>query len=205
MNYPWDVDTLGGLPESYRTLDAALDALRGLGVSRMVKAGDYGRYRGSHVEVVTIRAPGVVGVRWVGARKAADRPITEALVRDIEFRGLLRDKAPETLRLVVSGKGAGDVHISLRDGESLTWGYGETTEEGYHSESYTWERDGGTIYCHHWTSGRDCDGGYGTDRALSCPHYRLKAWDVGDGRPARPEWDFDENSNYDQYAQAAGY
>jgi hypothetical protein len=50
------------------------------------------------------------------------------------------------------------VRISLRDGQKLSFGFGELTDEGNHSEGEDWERDGDTLILTGWYDSTDCDG-----------------------------------------------
>ena len=105
----------------------------------------------------------------------------------------------------------GPVRISLKDGQRITFGYCEPTDEGYSGTSVTLSRDGFVLTRHWCDFGRDCDGpisydGVQTWGALN-GEFMPWPWDCADDGTIRfPKWIEAEPTRVtDAYAQAAGY
>jgi len=109
------------------------------------------------------------------------------------------------------------VRLSLADGQTIEHFVGGPTDEGWESEATQWSRDGDTITREWCVDGRDCDGrltSHGTDH---CHIDQLSAGDlpyVGDEPDwirshwdgvVWPKWGDSVRSQYDEYAEAAGY
>ena len=104
------------------------------------------------------------------------------------------------------------VKVSMSPGEELHCGHSESHEEGFSARYLTLSFDGFEVVREDHTRARDCDGyteststSYTTlvdlKRGLRC---------LGDDmKPLpgmrQPVWQDSESSQYDQYAQAAGY
>lgn len=108
------------------------------------------------------------------------------------------------------------VKLTLEPGQTITIGYGGATDEGNSWHSETYEFDGEVVECSIADEGRDCDGGYGHYANYCCHIDRLKqeqacAWDDNLAMSVEvpgvmlPEWKERCRSQYDQFAEAAGY
>ena len=101
------------------------------------------------------------------------------------------------------------VKLTLKPGQSLAWGTGGRTDEGYSAESSQWEFDGETVL-EQWAEwGRDCDGGHERSGERHCTLDMLRAQEADateyGARPERPEWTDGAVECRDEYAEAAGY
>lgn len=112
------------------------------------------------------------------------------------------------------------VKITLRPGQSLSWGRSNPTEEGYRYESYEWSHEGHVVRCECVDGGRDCDGVLEHSTGWFCylgellSGYRpyLTEGDLSDSLIAPcweeviwPQWRRGHSETYDQHAQAMGY
>ena len=91
-----------------------------------------------------------------------------------------------------------DVMLTLRDGQSLSWGYGHATDEGWTSIGYLWTLRGGELACEIVSDGSDCDGRLTTCTLLSARLEEIPAsrW---------PNWHVVDERQRDQFAEAMGY
>ena len=105
-----------------------------------------------------------------------------------------------------------EVTITLRPGQSLSWGYSRPDDEGYSYYSVTWEHTEHGVRASIESGGRDCDGRIDRGYVLFCKTEDLKTheWQsciMGDETIYRdwPKWEEEESQVYDEYAQAMGY
>lgn len=102
----------------------------------------------------------------------------------------------------------GFVRLRIRPGESLSHGFSEATEEGYHCDSVTWTHEGDHISRSWATRSQDCDGRcdrFGDD---VCPLAELAAHDPyypDDPIIKLPNWQDERSSQRDYAAEAMGY
>ena len=99
------------------------------------------------------------------------------------------------------------VTLTLRPGQSLSWGTWARTDEGWSSEFATWEFDGEYVTRDCGTDGRDCDGRLSSAHVARCHVSRLRAhsYDIDGVIYHAPDWDTVEHSQRDYAAEAAGY
>ena len=113
----------------------------------------------------------------------------------------------------------GPVKITLKPGQSLSVSQGRTHEEGWSSESETWEHEGDGVRSSWENDGRDCDGRLTQRGSAFCPLDKLDDvvpyWLSAEDATAAdretwadvlyPDWQDAERSQYDEYAELAGY
>lgn len=109
------------------------------------------------------------------------------------------------------------VKITLKPGQSLSWGRASTHDEGWSSEAYCWEFDGEFVHECFISDGRDCDGRLTNVNDWRCPvaelhngsfpglDYCTKLERDEWAGVQWPAWERTNASVYDEYAQAAGY
>lgn len=100
------------------------------------------------------------------------------------------------------GKYSGEcnhVTITLKPGQSLSWGYGGPNEEGYSYCGYTWELDGGNLRMAMTSDASDCDG-----RLTQYRDYSARLEDLSRSG-GFPQWREVDASQRDYAAEAAGY
>lgn len=99
------------------------------------------------------------------------------------------------------------VRITLRPGQTLSWGKGWRHEEGWSSVSYTWTHTGDGILEAFASDGTDCDGRLSRYSETFCPLDRLAshAWEWNGSMQYTPAWEPVESSQRDYQAEAAGY
>ena len=120
--------------------------------------------------------------------------------------------------------------LTLRPGQSLSHRSGGATDEGVAFDATTWRNVGGEVFADYQRWGRDCDGGYAantTSRLTGEVDVDVTArWSPGSWMPATSEpiawfgeyelhdladnvrrstWERVEASQWDEYAEAAGY
>lgn len=99
------------------------------------------------------------------------------------------------------------VKLTLKPGQTLSWGQGGPTDEGWSSVEESWElsEDGEVIVRECVTDGSDCDGRLtqGTTMIASADGATFCDY-AGDGH-FRPDWQRDDAWQRDQYAEAMGY
>ena len=110
-------------------------------------------------------------------------------------------------RVFING---GWVKLTLRPGQSLSWGRSGPDEEGYSFESVTWEAIATGVMRSSSSGGRDCDGYTEHSQSSYCPEEALWAEVVpSEAFPEDPvycpRWEGKEEEVYDQYAQLDGY
>lgn len=95
------------------------------------------------------------------------------------------------------------VKLTLRPGQTLSFGYGGRTDEGwsYHSETYS--HDGDYVSCEVENDGVDCDGRLSSCNRFTCSIHDLAAREVDDRHV--PEWTRVHASWRDYEAEKAGY
>jgi len=106
-----------------------------------------------------------------------------------------RDVILKNARFSVDHAGSA-VILTLRPGQSLSWGHYYNHEEGWSSEGCTWRYRDGKLHVEHDTDGTDCDGRLST-------HVELVADVPASG--AFPHWDEVNSGQRDYAAEAAGY
>ena len=100
---------------------------------------------------------------------------------------------------------AGDaVKITLRPGRTLRASRSWRHEEGWSSESETWEYFGDDILRESLTDGRDCDGRLSTECQCSVPITKLADLGPFDG-VMLPAWERESAGQRDYSAEAMGY
>ena len=106
----------------------------------------------------------------------------------------------------------GWVRIKLKPEQTLTWGCHEPHEEGYSATCICWEHDGETITEHYATYGSDCDGRHQDNRTTFHHVADHSVFEVYDGELDThgnvirvPAWQQGECSQYDEFAELAGY
>lgn len=105
----------------------------------------------------------------------------------------------------------GFVKITLRQGQSLSWGKSYDNGEGWSWESVRYTFDGQEVVCEWGHGGTDCDGRSSTSGEDACALEDLQS--RGSYRPhldapgvLLPKWEkVAPVSCYDQFAEAAGY
>ena len=116
---------------------------------------------------------------------------------------------------------AGWVKLTLRPDQALTAGYGGPTEEGWSVYRESWFHAGNHILRECTSNSSDCDGRHSHYSDDACPldqlavrsHVRQTPWVEGLGcefvadadAPLTPDWQEVQASQYDQFAEAAGY
>lgn len=95
------------------------------------------------------------------------------------------------------------IRLALEDGESLSGRRSWRTDEGYSYESFTVRRDGDMILLDRESGGRDCDGEIGYYDSFRCHVLDLAKCVTDLGK--FPNWRRTQGSQYDQFAEAAGY
>lgn len=130
--------------------------------------------------------------------------------RQIAYLESLPHRFPRHIRIWIWFKG-GPVRISLKDGQSVTFGYCEPHEEGFSGESVTISRHGFEL-TRDWSNfGRDCDGPLSHDGVqtwnAATGEYRPWPWDVADTGDIRfPKWEeYEPTRVTDAFAEAMGY
>ena len=98
----------------------------------------------------------------------------------------------------------GWIKLTLRPGQELTWTAFSTHDEGWSRYSTVWEYCGDVVECHQYVDGCDCDGRHSQDIVHTTPIDTLPHGNVFD-LPVSPHWTEGESSQYDQYAELAGY
>jgi hypothetical protein len=109
------------------------------------------------------------------------------------------------------------VRITVENGKPLRWGKSYHTDEGWGSESMTWEYDGQGVMREIGTDGRDCDGRHSTFCRQYAAWYDLEScvcvigFDERDQAPIcsetmfRPHWTTQHEGQRDYSAEAMGY
>ncbi len=95
------------------------------------------------------------------------------------------------------------VKITLKPGQVLEWSQGYPTEEGWHRESRLWSHEGKQIRYYGQTDGVDCDGRLTNNYEFVAKINELDTRVRGDY--TLPKWTEVASSQYDQFAQMAGY
>ncbi len=101
----------------------------------------------------------------------------------------------------------GFVKVTLRDGQALHWSKAWHNGEGWSAEGLSLSYDGGIVRRVDFTDGTDCDGRLSTTVETECDCGKLAGRDVSlDGERWRlPQWEEVNSSQYDQFAEMAGY
>lgn len=97
------------------------------------------------------------------------------------------------------------VKLTLMPDSSLTHYVGHRTDEGYHSETVTWEHDGDGVVMSCSTDGCDCDGRLSSESEFFCPLDRLQTEDREEEGILAPEWHKKTVWQRDYEAEKAGY
>lgn len=116
----------------------------------------------------------------------------------------------------------GWVKITMRPDQTLEAGYGGRTDAGWSSYRERWSFDGDKVTCETESDGVDCDGRLTRWHKSECDLHHLAeishikqsdtfneetfSWFVDDpDAPLTPDWQKVNESQYDQYAEMAGY
>ena len=115
----------------------------------------------------------------------------------------------------------GWVKLTLRPDQTLTAAYGGPTDEGWSSYCESWTHEGDRIVRECTSDSSDCDGRHSNYSDDACPldqlavigHVKQTPWVEGIGcklvndpdAPLTPDWQEVKSSQYDQFAEAAGY
>lgn len=127
------------------------------------------------------------------------------------------DDTPPNIRFWVHAN-EGLCKLTLKPGQTLSHRQGGPTDEGWSWCGQTWEYDEheGLVKHSITTEAQDCDGRHGDYRDFECriEHlavYQATLWDDLLGQPVEvpgvrlPKWEKAGASQYDQYAEMAGY
>lgn len=112
----------------------------------------------------------------------------------------------------------GFAKLTLRDGQSLSWGKAWSHDEGWSSECVEWGQTGGQVWLRHGSDWCDCDGRLSRGGMLTCDLRDLRArppaeWSTNPRDPELgpfgetirlPEWQHVDSSQRDYNAEAAG-
>lgn len=106
----------------------------------------------------------------------------------------------KNLRFCIYWNG-GYVKLVLRPGQTVELSARCPTDEGYsfRQETYTYAPDG-TLVCDVYSGGKDCDGFCSYSSTASADKFYTN--DLG---YRVPQWEVESRSQYDQYAELAGY
>lgn len=96
------------------------------------------------------------------------------------------------------------VLIKINAGQTLRHSFGSDCDEGWHSESNTWEFDGETLVLRWETDGRDCDGRLTQYGECHCPRRAVMAGNEVEG-VTFPAWERGEGGQCDEYAELMNY
>ena len=115
----------------------------------------------------------------------------------------------------------GWVKLTLKPEQSLEVGYGRLHDEGWCRYHQSWEHDGDRVLCASTSESADCDGRHSDYDDCECLLENLaavqheKLCDFSDeypegfmpdfDAPLTPKWEHIKASQYDQFAEAAGY
>ena len=111
-----------------------------------------------------------------------------------------------TARFWTLGPGCSPVKIGLRPGESLSHSHAWDNGEGWSRAAQTWTHEGERITREVYTSANDCDGRHSSEETQACAIDRLAHYADTDGGGERwPAWGEARGSQWDQFAEAAGY
>lgn len=103
------------------------------------------------------------------------------------------------------------VPITLKPGQTLSWGAAWRHEEGWSSVSYVWSFDGEYVTQDYATDGRDCDGRLSTESVTECHVHHLRAHTYtlnhadGERTYYAPKWETVRSGQRDYSAEAMGY
>lgn len=110
----------------------------------------------------------------------------------------------------------GWVKITLRPGQTLQHRTYQDTDEGWHACLSTWRHDGNKVFREIINDGRDCDGRLTRTYQTEADIHELsvipcfigfdqKGRSIYSPIMLRPDWQQIHVSQYDEFAQAAGY
>lgn len=105
-------------------------------------------------------------------------------------------------RLLVWHRSEG-VKITLRPGQTLSFGYSELTDEGYSASRSTFYFDGVGVHAEYLDTGRDCDGRHEHFHRAYCHRDLLTGHHVDGER--WPDWDHLDSSQRDHTAESMNY
>ena len=98
----------------------------------------------------------------------------------------------------------GPVQITLKPGQRLSWSEFHRHEEGWSSQSLSWEYDGRTITHEYDLDGADCDGRLSSGGVTICSLEDLLSGNELDG-VTFPRWEHADSFQRDYAAESAGY
>jgi hypothetical protein len=97
------------------------------------------------------------------------------------------------------------VTLTLKPGQSLTWGKSWRHDEGGSYESHQWRFDGETLFDEAASGGTDCDGRIDQYEEYACPVALAKAnWNEHAGA-LYPAWETVDAWQRDQFAESMNY
>lgn len=98
------------------------------------------------------------------------------------------------------------VKLTLQPGQTLSTHEGRNCDEGFYSESVTYQHARHAVTREWHERGRDCDGRYSRGGESYCPMSDLQSREnyESDG-PRLPEWQHGDASQVDETAELAGY
>ena len=102
----------------------------------------------------------------------------------------------------------GRIKITLKPGQKLSYSFGHTTDEGYHSEFYEWEYIDGIVKETFESASQDCDGPLYRSSECFCEYNELHSRLIVDHNEEEvdyPEWKKTSDCQRDVYAEAMGY
>lgn len=99
----------------------------------------------------------------------------------------------------------GWVRLTLAPGQRMEFHTGGQTDEGFRSETETYENDGQFVRREIHSRESDCDGRHEWHSECECDVRDLKLHEADEHGPDRPVWEKQTSRVYDQYAEMAGY
>lgn len=112
-------------------------------------------------------------------------------------------------RFWIVGPDGSYVKLTLVPGQTLSFGFGGPTDEGYSCrwESYTLDAELGTVLSTITSEGRDCDGRMDRSSSFVCPVDQLRGGQECYEFPGNfmPAWERTGSHQRDYSAEAAGY
>ncbi len=100
----------------------------------------------------------------------------------------------------------GWVKVTVRNGQTLSWGYASTHDEGWSSYHESWENEGGILRSETFSDGTDCDGRMSQHGEYHCEVSKIHADTDCNGTPIlRVPWEHGRGWQQDYSAEAMGY
>lgn len=98
-----------------------------------------------------------------------------------------------------------DVKITLKPGQELEHGIGQSTDEGWKREYRCWTFDGNFVTELYDTVEKDCDGRMDRHAVFKCHVRKLKMGNEIEGDVVYPDWKEVSSRQRDHAAELAGY